>query len=259
MGGSGVDGAFAESDDEEDAKTKKSTNAESSDPLQASVVFKSAKSEKAGIYYVDHNKLKNKGNGLDPDARNELAANLAKAQTEEAALLDTLKRETAETTKLLSEPPNEEAVERLEKEELELADLKEKVAAARELTVNEKRKQQVKRRIETMASEWRKRRRICMDFLMVMEENTEGTISVKKCLAGDGQIDIDSDEAVAKTAKSFYANQRNKRPVTSKKGASTKKAKGESVAGVAATASFVAVALDAQGRVERIHADEHSK
>jgi hypothetical protein len=54
-----------------------------------------------------------------------------------------------------------------------------------------------KRRIDAMTTVWRKRRRICIAFLTAMEETTEGTVKVKNFLKGDGQIDIDSDGAVA--------------------------------------------------------------
>ena len=39
-----------------------------------------------------------------------------------------------------------------------------------------------------MGSTWRKRKRSCMEFLMNMEEATDGKVDVKKCLKGDGAV-----------------------------------------------------------------------
>jgi hypothetical protein len=63
-----------------------------------------------------------------------------------------------------------------------------------------------KRRIAATTTVWRKRRRICMDFLKAMGENAEGTVSVNKCLKVDGQIDIDADEAVVAAAVEAVKN-----------------------------------------------------
>lgn len=60
---------------------------------------------------------------------------------------------------------------------------------------DEKRAKAIKKGIEGMGSIWRKRKRQCIEFVSNMEDATEGTISLKKCLKGDGPIDIDSDEA----------------------------------------------------------------
>eukprot|EP00957_Ditylum_brightwellii_P103954 7920896-Ditylum_brightwellii.AAC.1 len=63
-----------------------------------------------------------------------------------------------------------------------MSELRGKLDNARELVVNEKRKRQIQKKVGVMTAHWRKRRRLCMDFLMMMEESTEGTVSVKKCL-----------------------------------------------------------------------------
>jgi hypothetical protein len=50
--------------------------------------------------------------------------------------------------------------------------LQDQAEAGRKLKVNEQHKQQIKRRIEAITTVWRKRRRICVDFLIAMEDNT---------------------------------------------------------------------------------------
>lgn len=252
---------FADSDDEDEPKKKKSKPKKEPSDAEAnsykgSLSFKSGKGTSSSLYYVNYATAKN-GDGLEPDEKTKLSAALATAQAEEAALKASLKKTQAETAKLLSEPTNEEANARLEKEEAELLDLQEQLEAARKLKVNEKHKQQTKRRIDNMATYWRKRRRICMDFMIAMEENTDGTISAKKCFAGDGQIELDSDEAVAKGAIE-YGKKKRSRPMHAgaKRSIKSTKLSKNSKAGIPPSESFVAVLLDTQGCVERVHLDD---
>ena len=246
---------FDDSDDEDDKKKGSSTDSKaSSDPFAGSLAFKAGKSANSTLYYVDYNKAKN-GNGLDLEERNELLTAVATAQAKEAALKTSISQMTADTKVLLQEPTNEEATARLDAETPALADLKSQVEEARKLQVNEKHKKQVKRRIDNMAAQWRKRRRICMDFLIAMEENTDGTISVKKCLAGDGQIEIDSDEVVAKHALEFAKKKRNKPLVHKKRGLGAKKQQ-SAPQGILADEAFVAVKLSSAGTVERVYLDD---
>jgi predicted protein tyrosine phosphatase len=255
------EGSFADDSDDEDEAPKKKEKKEpkaSDDPFKGALSFKSGKSANTCLYYVDYTKLKNNGDGLPIDERNELLGDFHKTNAEILALKTAVKNMTLETNKLLSEPTNEELDARLVTEEAELAELREQVEAGRKLVVNEKHKQQIKRRIEVMTTVWRKRRRICMDFLMAMEENTEGTVSVKKCLKGDGQIDIDSDEAVVAAAVEYGKKKRARPAASSKRRSVVAKAapKPSTTSGLAPSESFVAVTLDSQGRIQRVHLDD---
>jgi len=222
------------------------------------------KSGKTPIYYVDHTKTKNNGDGLEPEAKMELEMAFQNAKHTENALKQHYSDVTAQKTKLLSEPTNAEAVELLENEESELKGLEEQVSAARGYKANEKRKLALKRGIAGMTAQWRKRRRICMDFLIAMEENTDGSVSVKKCIAGDGPIDIDSDENVASAAVEFAKKKMAKKTgmVSSKMRGSLKSA--GSVVLSAATPSglpmadekFVAVVLDPHGLPKRVYVED---
>lgn len=51
---------------------------------------------------------------------------------------------------------------------------------------NEKRRKILKKVVENVNLQWRKRKRINMPFLNMMEDVTEGTISVKKCTVSRG-------------------------------------------------------------------------
>jgi hypothetical protein len=155
----------------------------------------------------------------------------------------------AATTKLLSEPTNEVAFANLEREEVALEQLQEDLVAARKLKVNEKHKQELKRRIDSMATTWRKRKRLCMDFLMAMEENTDGACSIRKNLSGDGPIEIESDESAAKCAIEYAKNKKQRDGLGRKKLVLANANKNH---GVPPDDSFVAVKLDAKGCVERV-------
>mmetsp|Transcript_12594 Transcript_12594/g.17356 ORF Transcript_12594/g.17356 Transcript_12594/m.17356 type:complete len:211 (-) Transcript_12594:120-752(-) len=181
-----LDNPFDHDSDDEDEKKKKknATPTSSNDPYTGSLLLKTGRNSNTTLYYTDHSKLHNSGNGLLPDERNELAGNFEQSKAEEEVLRANLKSITATTEKLNSEPTNEEAVSKLEVQEREITELRGELESARELVVNEKRKRQIEKRNSLMTTHWRKRRRLCMDFLIMMEESTEGTVSVKKCLKG---------------------------------------------------------------------------
>ena len=252
---------FADSDDdeEEDEKPKtKKGKAGKDEPIgieansyKGSLCFKPGKGSNSSIYYVKYVVAKN-GNGLDRDEKNQLAAKLAEAQAQVVSLKATLQQTRTETQTLLAQPTNEQAVLRIDEEGTALQQLDTKVQDARQLKVDEKSLQKIKRRVNNMVSHWRKRRRLCMDFLYSMEEHTDGTISAKKCLAGDGQIELDSDEVIAKRAVEYGRKKRttNRRP--------TKRAKTTSHVppGMEPNEAFVAVLLDAnKGSVKRVYLD----
>jgi hypothetical protein len=262
---------FCDSDDDDDgdqvqkAATKKNRKPHA-DAFAGSLDFKAGKGANSILYYADYSKLQNNGDGLDFDQRNELVSKLAKAQADEAVLKARLEELNTETAKLLSEPTNEQLIPQLEAEEPLVASLREKLESARMLKVNEKHRKQTQKRIDNMAAHWRKRKRLCMDFLITMEESTDGTVSVKKCLSGNGQIDIDSDEAAVTGTLAF---QKKKNGLANSNGQPPrKKPKLKSGAGnenivngkrkslsVGADDSFVAVKLDVHGSVCRVYLD----
>ena len=252
--------AFANSDDESPKKPKKKVIVnDDRDLFAGSLSFKVGRNTNTSLYYVSHSKLKNNGNGLDPQARNDLFSDKAKADEDESNLKSTLAEMEAHAKQLLSEPTNEVASGTHEIQEKVMNMLRESLEAARALKVNEKTKNQIKRRIEGMTAQWRKRRRICMDFLISMEESTDGTVSAKKCLSGDGQIDIDSDKIAIRDAKAFATKKKMRKSLGGRqqarlgKGApGGSKDKPGDGSDVVADENFVAVELDAQSNVRRV-------
>ena len=262
---------FEMSDDDDDdddeggaSKSKaKAKKADSSDPFVGSLSFKVGRSTGSSLYYVDYNKTKNNGNP-DPAVSNELSANIATAEAEQAALDATQKSVITEATKLFSEPTNDEAAQSLAEEEPAMEALREKVAEARKLKVNEEHRKKTKHSIDLMTAEWRKRQRLCRDFFIRVEEMTEGAVSMKKCFKGDGQIEVESDEAILAIAKEYNAKKRSgalagrKKVVTKRNtntlGGSKPAKKG---AGMVADENFIGVTLSTQGTVKREYFTEN--
>ena len=248
---------FHDSDDE-DVETKKEEPAKS-EPYSGSLVFKPGKNPSTNLYFCDYNKIR----GMDRDELETLLNDLANAKAEKERIEVSLKATLQLAGKLFSEPTNEELHLQLEAQELQLQELEEKVVEARKLTVNEKHKQNTKKRIEKMAVAWRSRRRSCLDFLTSMEESSDGQISRAKCLKGDGPITVDSDEMVAKAALMYAKEKKEKsmktgglqhRPTKNLKTVSVKSA-GTLGPAQGLTSDLVAVNLDAQLNIVRIFAD----
>ena len=143
-------------DDEEETNSKgmaaknKKASKTSDDPYAGTLRMKAGK-----LYYFDYSKAKN-GGDPDPAESNELAAKLANAQADEAALKDKLQKITAETSKLLGEPTNEEAAKRLSEEEPALKGIVGQVEEARGLKANEERRKATGKAIRVMTGTCRK-------------------------------------------------------------------------------------------------------
>ena len=252
---------FADSDSEEEGGTgstsKKPAAVTASSQIdniqyKKSLLFKGAKGNNSGIYYVNYNTAQG-GDGLDRDEKNQLVSDNAIADGNYSTMQNSLNIILTETKKLQTESFNSEMNELVEKAGKDSLELSAQLEMARAFRCNEKHKEGTIKRINYFSSHWRKRRKICMDFLITMEELTEGTITAKSCLRGNGQIDIDSDEAIIKLAQDFGAKKR--RILSSKVAMSACKA-GTKKSGLPAADNFVAVVLDGQGTVQRIHLDD---
>jgi len=208
------DNPFADDSDDEDEKPskKKSASQKSTDEYAGSIRVKEGRNANTTLYYVDHTKLQNNGNGLLPEDRNELFSNLEKSKQELAVLGQKHEQICSDTAQLLSEPKNEELENELQEltNKMEVVDngleearahasskfvscfalfLSRSVFAYHNLRANPfhsfplidaKHAKQLKGRIDKMACEWRKRKRMCIEFIQNMEEATDGTISVSR-------------------------------------------------------------------------------
>ena len=264
---------FDESDDEEanrkPKETKKLSAASSTDEYAGSLKIKIGRNSSSTLYYIDQTKLFNNGDGLVPEDKNTLLSDLQMAKASRDQMLANIKHMTEQTSKLLSEPTNVDATSDLEIQMDQSEKLREELADCRSLKENSKYREQLQKRVENMTRVWRQRKRMNMDFLFLMEDVTEGTITVKKCMSGDGQIELDSDEAVIKSANAFVKQKKERKAMMGNKRSMSrcvvrggiKKRKQENTkklickSDVVADESFIGVKLDGQ-KVERVYLEE---
>ena len=112
---------FADSDSDDDdnedrksskKKAKKSNgdSASSGDQYAGSIRLNEGRNVQNNLYYIDHSKLSNEGNGLLIDARNSLLLGMQSSNATYDQLSQQLKSITAEAVQLESEPKNEELI-----------------------------------------------------------------------------------------------------------------------------------------------------
>ena len=250
---------FAEDSDDDDddgVSKKKSSSKKSSssgaastgsDEYSGSLRLKEGRNVNNNLYYVDHTKQANDGNGMLPDVKQLLLGELAKSKAEFEQLNQQIKSTTATAAQLESEPKNEQLILDVADMEKRLGEMEEAIEESKAHAANEAHVKKVRKEIDAKAAIWRKRKRMCIEFISNMEDCTEGTISLKKCLKGDGQIDIESDESCINGSITFAS--RKKARVSLGGG---KKSGGSAKSGISADPAFVGVQLNSQGRPERV-------
>lgn len=137
---------FAEDsdDDDDEPKKKKSSKKSSSsaatsstDEYAGSLRLKEGRNINNNLYYVDHTKQANEGNGLLPEVRNELIADMAKSKAEFDMLSAQLKATAAEAVQLESEPKNEELILEVVDLETKMTTMDDNIAELRKHAANE--------------------------------------------------------------------------------------------------------------------------
>ena len=172
--------------------------------FQDSVRVKIGRNANSSLYYLNQVKLENEGNGLFPEEQQNLVASQQQASEELRRKLDECKTMDQQTVQYLSEPKNDEMNALLRVGEEEMDSIHQALGGAKQYSGNASRRKNIQKQVDSMCIQWRQRKRKCIDFLDTMEDCTEGTISKKKCLAGNGQIEVESDENAIKLAKTFY-------------------------------------------------------
>jgi hypothetical protein len=180
-----------DSDDEDDdvngggnnEKEQVTDKKKSKGPL-GSLIFKQGRNIGSCLYYVDYTQKPD----MTVDERQSLFTKTAAADNQHEMLATTLKFKTVQTKELLSEPTNDQLTTLLSDLEKETSNLVENVEAAQALTVNEVHKTKLKRKTQKISAAYAKRKRLCTSALSALEEISEGTLSSRKILAGDGQI-----------------------------------------------------------------------
>ena len=211
--------------EDDDLFMKKSSSSSSSatttktkeDEYTATIYQKVGRNPNTTLYYLNQSKLSNNGNGMLSNERNNILNLLQKSNEkvqEQSMIIQSINDKICI---LLSQPFNNDLNHLLPIEERNMKNLYNDIEYATKWNVNESRRTMTKRKIDNMINIWKKRKRLCIDFLNMMEDCTEGIVSTKKCLSGHGQIEIESDEMVVKQAKaSFHASSSRKKCMTQK-------------------------------------------
>jgi hypothetical protein len=109
--------------------TKKSSN--SSHKFAGSLRLKEGRNVQNSLYYVDHSKLANEGNGLPPEVKNDLICESQKSKAKLDHFGRQLKSITTEAAQLESEPKNEALIVELANLENTLEEMNEKITQLR--------------------------------------------------------------------------------------------------------------------------------
>ena len=196
-------------DDDDDFIVKEKCNRDIQSPYSGTILTKCGKTVSSTLYYINQTTLYNEGNGLKPDERHGLIASIEKSEMEMNESNEILNRIKKDTTAILIQPTNESIEKILQDVILNKEKLHEAIQNAKTFLDCEKERVELNKKLKRMTKYWKVRKRLCMDFLHMMEESTEGTIKVKNCLAGIGQIDLDSDDNVIKIAQEMFQQKTN--------------------------------------------------
>ena len=231
-----------DSDDEDGSKasTAKRTEDEYDPYGPGCLCCKTGRGENMHLYYVNYNKIRE----MSHDERQKLYSDQAIANAEKERMQSLIKSNIAEATKLNSQPTNYEMIPLEKNLEEEVASLQQGVEESRLLKVNEQSRIGTKRKIQSMTAHWTQRKRLCNDFVTMLEDVSEGSISRAKAYSGDGPFTLESDEDVAK-AEVRAATRKNQRKKGNKLDLSDP--------------NFVAVCLGKGNLVERVYANVESK
>ena len=229
------------------AKTKKLTketkNEKSKDQYGNSILVKVGKNTKNTLYYINQSLLENDGNGSKPCDRSKKESAFQRQKVELNKILLSLQNTTRETEKLCSEMKNEKLSKMTHALMGEISLLEKDRDAANVYARNKNHRIAIQKGIHTLADHWRKRKRKCVAFLSMMEECSDGIITVKKCLSGNGHINLESDEGIVKDALSGRKRARH----CQIKGTNT-----------VITDSIVGVILASDGSVRRVTCDDET-
>ena len=84
----------------------------------------------------------------------------------------------------------------IEGKESALKTLESEITAAKSRAVAAKDRERIERRLAGMVGEWKKRKSLCLQALEALDDASDGVVSKVKCLKGQGQVAVESDEMV---------------------------------------------------------------
>ena len=181
------------------------------DKYKNSLMQKIGRKSAQTLFYVNQVNLENNGNGMSLQNKKEFVTVYRSTESVFNKKKDLLQRLSRAAIQLKSEVMNLEAEEEIKSLETDLYRVSIMIEQAKRFTVNEKRRLQLLKDKKFFLDNWYQRKQICMEFLKNMEEFTDGTISVRKCLKGGGQISVESDECFIADAINIQKQVKSKR------------------------------------------------
>ena len=244
-------------DAEEFSEISKFNLAKKFDIYDGSILLKSGRTSNNTLYFTNYDALPNNGYEMKQDERNLFKIKLHTVKRDEESMKNKFDEIEKETRKLHSEPTNEVLDMKIYDLEKFIVVINSKLDELREYEENEKKKIKIQKSINRFSTFWRKRRKLTIDFLIMMEECTDGSVTVKKCLKGDSPIEIESDESHLQGALE-WAKMKRQRQITasSKQYAKKRKKYLDKDEGFQPDQTFVGMKLDMKGNCKRVYSDD---
>jgi len=145
------------------------SNASSGNGKEASfkdtVRVKMGRNANSSLYYLNQFKLENEGAGLHPDDNQRLAASQHQAIEKLKMELNECKTIAHQTARLLPEPKNDELDIIRRKIEQEIDSIRKSLTEANKYSGNASRRNLIQKRVDLMCTQWRQRKRKCIEFI----------------------------------------------------------------------------------------------
>lgn len=238
-------------------KENNDNNEDDSALYKNSLQKKYGRSANGTLFFVNQSTLENKGNALPPHEQSERIGEYKKLEMDIESKQNQITHMKQDTTRLNSEPTNQEATTQIKTLEQEISKIEEELQQAQKYLKNAQQKELLEKNVVYMKDYWFKRKKKCVDFLSQMDDWTEGTVSMKKCLKGDGQIEIESDESALKDAMEQYNMAPMKRRIGQPHLSMNKRRALNNQSGI--KPSFVGLRLLKKGDTERVYFNDSKK
>jgi hypothetical protein len=152
------------------------------------LVIKEGRNVSTSVYYFNQFKLVHTGD------HRHLLMNINNANAEKGRIESNLQVVVAEKIRLQMQPPNIELNEILMNLHNNVVMHEKNIRIYEKYKSNAKKVESLKLCMENLTMIWRTRKRMCIEFVNMMEEHAEGSFTVKQCFSGTGPIYLEADK-----------------------------------------------------------------
>lgn len=210
--------------------------------LENTLMFKEGRNVNASVYYLRQGILDHHGAGMDPEERQEWYIKINNINLEKGDMIRDIQAIEREMDILRCQPLNRDLNANLRSFESSIDSLYRQVKEADQYKLNKIKIEKLKRCIEHISLAWRKRKMLCIDFLHLLEDNTDGAMCAKQCFNGcsTAPIVLETDEGAIRDAKLFHQKKKQRMSCNSMEMSST------------AQNEIIGVTLNSHGTSERV-------